>query len=137
MNCQNCGGYIKRRDTYCPHCGVKLQVQNYKPRQKNMNSEYKPLQRRFMRGEYRDREEDFYDQYIGNQYVEERPEYIEERPAYHKPKKKKFRGYDLSEYYPDEEEIESSGIGMAPIILILLISLLIGFTIGLMMFYNS
>lgn len=137
MNCQNCGGYIKRRDTYCPHCGVKLQVQNYKPRQKNMNSEYKPLQRRFMRGEYQDREEDFYDQYIGNQYVEERPEYIEERPAYHKPKKKKFRGYDLSEYYPDEEEIESSGIGMAPIILILLISLLIGFTIGLMMFYNS
>lgn len=127
MNCQNCGGYIKRRDTYCPHCGVELKRSNYKPVQKNKNSEYKPLQRRYMRGEYQDREEDFYNQYIEDQY-------IEERPTYDKPKKKKYRGYDLSEYYPDEEGTESSGIGTAPIILILLIALLLGFIIGIIMF---
>lgn len=135
MNCQNCGGYIKRRDTYCPHCGVKLQRQNYKPRQKNKNPEYKPLQRRYMKGEYQDREEDdYYDQYIENQYTED--EYSQERRPY-KPKKKKYRGYDLSEYYPDEEEAENSGIGMAPIILILVIALMIGFIIGIMMFTNN
>ena len=128
MNCQNCGGYIKRRDTYCPHCGEKLNRSRTKP-QNNYKSEYKPLQQRYKRGEYQDREEDFYDQYIENQY-------IDERPVYEKPKKKKYRGYDLSEYYPDEET-ESSGIGTAPIILILFIALLIGFIIGLMMFSNN
>ncbi|HEY0196788.1 MAG TPA: hypothetical protein VGC02_04350 [Methanobacterium sp.] len=135
MNCQNCGGYIKRRDTYCPHCGVKLARSNYKPRQVGKNSEFKPLQQRYMRGEYQDREEDFYNQYVENQYKEDG--YIEERPAYNKPKKKKYRGYDLSEYYPDEEETESSGIGMTPIILILVIALLIGFIIGIIMFTSS
>lgn len=128
MKCQNCGGYIKRRDTYCPHCGVKLRRSDYKPPQKNRNSEYKPLQGKYKRGEYQDREDDFYDQYLENQYVEEK------RPTYHEPRKKKHRGYDLSEYYPDEEETKSSGMGMAPVLLILLIALLIGFVIGIMMF---
>ena len=89
MNCQNCGGYIKRRDTYCPHCGEKLKSSEYKsqninhkstfdsgrnrknseynPPHKKKNSEYKPLQKRFIRGEYQDQEDNFYDQYMINQ----------------------------------------------------------------------
>ncbi len=134
MDCQKCGGYIRRRDTFCPHCGVKLTRPNYKTQQKSRNSEYKPLQGRYMRGEYQDRGEDFYDQYIENQHAEDQ---YQERPAYQKPRKKKYRGYDLSEYYPDEEETESSGIGMTPIILILIIALLMGFIIGVMMFTSG
>ena len=169
MNCQNCGGYIKRRDTYCPHCGEKLTSSVYKshnkknnhksdPRPKRKddhnpgydnkshyknhqngnsdynqgynkkNSEFKPLQKRFIRGEYQDQEDDYY-----NQYIEE--QFIDERPVYERPKKKKYRGYDLSEYYPDEEE--SSSMGMLPIILILLIALLVGFIIGVMIFSTN
>ena len=134
MNCKKCGGYIRKRDTFCPYCGVELTRPNYKPQQKSGNSEYKPLQGRFIRGEYQDREEDFYDQYIDNQYVDN-DYYQEEKPNYQKPKKKKYRGYDLSEYYPDEEETENSGIGMAPIILILIIALLMGFIIGVAMYF--
>jgi len=150
MKCQNCGGYIKRRDTYCPHCGETLKSSpnksqyrkensnfnsrpkkknsDYKPISKKKNTEYKPLQKRFIRGEYQDQEDDFY-----NQYIEE--QFIEEKPTYQKPKKKKYRGYDLSEYYPEEEE--SPGMGMLPIILILFIALLLGFIIGIMVFSNS
>ena len=136
MKCQNCGGYIKRRDTYCPRCGMKVQKSKYKPQQKSKNSEYKPLQQRYMRGEYQDSPNDFYDQYMENQYIEEN-QYIDEEPTYQKHKKKKYRGYDLSEYYPEEEETENSGSGTLIIVLILLIALLIGFVIGLMMFTNS
>ena len=150
MNCQNCGGYVKRRDTYCPHCGEKLKNSEYKthnrnnnpkfdnrpsnensgynPTYKKKNKEYKPLQKRFIQGEYQDQEDDFYNNYIEEQFIDERQEYK-------KPRKKKYRGYDLSEYYPDEEE--SSGSGMLPIILILLIALLIGFIIGVMVFSGS
>ena len=149
MNCQNCGSYIKRRDTYCPHCGEELKSSEYKSHNKDYkksefdhhisrknsgykpgqkkNTEYKPLQKRFIRGDYQDHDDDFYNHYIEEQFID--------GPAYEKPRKKKYRGYDLSEYYPDEEE--SSGIGMLPIILILLIALLIGFIIGIMMFSNS
>ena len=134
MNCKKCGGYIRKRDTFCPHCGMELTRTNYKPQQKSKNSEYKPLQGRFIRGEYQDREDDFYDQYIDNQYVDN-DYYQEEKPNYQKPKKKKYRGYDLSEYYPDEEETENSSIGMATIILILIMALLMGFIIGVVMYF--
>jgi hypothetical protein len=115
---------------------MELTQANYKTQQKSRNSEYKPLQGRFKRGEYQDREEDFYDQYIENQHVDDN-HYPEEKPTYQKPRKKKYRGYDLSEYYPDEEETERSGIGMAPIILILIIALLMGFIIGVMLFTSG
>ena len=134
MECQKCGGYIRRRDTFCPHCGAKLNRPRYKPQQKSRNSEYKPLQGRYKRGEYQDREEDSYNQYIEGQYVEDQ---YQKRPAHQKPRKKKYRGYDLSQYYPDEEETESSSMGMTPILLILIIALLLGFIIGFMMFTSG
>ncbi|HTX61941.1 MAG TPA: hypothetical protein VMC48_06485 [Methanobacterium sp.] len=206
MNCQNCGGYIKRRDTYCPHCGEKLHwpptesspnsddsglkshPENYKSKNKppknGGKSEYKPLQQRYLRGEYASGEDDFYNQYIEDQYIEgdqhnhqgkreyrdegryqgdnnhqdENTSYQETKKNYnvgrnyhqvsgknnyqgegnyHEPRKKKYRGYDLSAYYPDEEEVEKPGIGMLPIILILILFLLIGFVIGIIMFTNS
>jgi len=85
MECQKCGGYIRRRDTFCPHCGAKLTRPKYKPQQKSRNSEYKPLQGRYKRGEYQDREEDFYDQYIEDQHMEDQ---YQKRPAHQKPRKR-------------------------------------------------
>lgn len=184
MKCQNCGGYIKRRDSYCPHCGDKLHMpsggshqktsddHNFNEETKGFNnkssksgkSEYKPLQERYLRGEYQNSDDEFYNQYIEDQYIDEkhhhkeywenknqdhykrsgkgnyhdggyqgsrRRGYQDDNQHYQKPGKK-YRGYDLSAYYPDEAE--SSGTGMLPIILVLLIALLIGFIIGIMMF---
>ncbi len=120
MNCEKCGGYIRREDTYCPHCGAEL-----------IKSEFKPLQKKFMRGEYQNKEEKFYDDYIEQQFIEEEPSYREPKP------RKKYRGYDLDAYYGEEEEAESSDSGLVPIILILFIALLIGFIFGMFMFANS
>jgi hypothetical protein len=192
MKCQNCGGYIKRRDTYCPHCGDKLHIPISGSQQKTRDQEnssddkteefndsspvnagksgYKPLQERYLRGEYQNNEDEFYNQYIEDQYIDERHHYNEPKKnknqdahynrtkkrnyhdegsyqgsrkrnfqddnKYYQKPQKKYRGYDLSAYYPDEEE-KSSGSGMLPVILILLIALLIGFIIGIMMFTNS
>lgn len=46
MNCENCGGRIRKGDSYCPSCGMELLV-----------SEYKPLQKKYMRGQYQDEDE--------------------------------------------------------------------------------
>jgi uncharacterized Zn finger protein (UPF0148 family) len=191
MKCQNCGGYIKRKDTYCPYCGDKLHIPTSGSQQKTRNhehsyddkteefkdvstgnagkSDYKPLQERYLRGEYQNSEDEFYNQYIEDQYIDERRYHnarenrnqyahyqrskkrnyqgdkgyqgsrernFQDDNQYSQKPRKKYRGYDLSAYYPDEEE-KSSGSGMLPVILILLIALLIGFIIGIMMFTNS
>lgn len=110
MKCNNCGGIIRRGDTYCPMCGMELK------------SEYKPLQERYKRGEYQDREEQYYD---------ETPVYQESETTHYQ------RGYNLDEYYPEEEETENSGSGLLPVILILVIALLIGFIFGIIMFSSN
>ncbi|NYB51295.1 MAG: zinc ribbon domain-containing protein [Methanobacteriaceae archaeon] len=46
MICENCGAKISKWETYCPKCGMDL-----------ISSEHKPLQQKFLRGEYRDVEE--------------------------------------------------------------------------------
>jgi hypothetical protein len=111
MICQNCGRHIRRNDTYCPHCGMEIK------------SEYKPLQKRYVRGEYKDRNEPYY----------------EETPLYQEKENKPYRrGYDLDAYYPEEaEKKKSSGGLMLPVILFLLIALLIGFIFGVMIYSSN
>jgi len=46
MICENCGAKIGKRESYCPKCGMEL-----------FNSESKPLQKKFLRGEYMEQEE--------------------------------------------------------------------------------
>ena len=41
MICENCGAPIGKRDNHCPECGMEL-----------FNSEHKPLQKKYLRGEY-------------------------------------------------------------------------------------
>jgi len=105
MKCENCGGHTRQGDTYCPNCGMEL-----------LRSEYKPLQKRYMRGEYQEVEDNFY---------EERQDYYSETAEY-------SEGYD-HEY----EETRKSGGMMLPIILILIIALLIGLVMGFIMFTSN
>jgi len=46
MICENCGAKIRNRESYCPRCGTEL-----------FDFEHKPLQKKFLRGEYRDQDE--------------------------------------------------------------------------------
>ena len=100
--CENCGCHIRKGDSYCPKCGMELLV-----------SEYKPLKKRYIRGEYYDEEEE--------QFYEDGPVYPERNTGYE------------DEYDYDNEETESSG-GMLPIILFLVVALLIGFIFGIIIF---
>ncbi len=46
MICDNCGAKIRNKESFCPRCGMEF-----------FNSEHKPLQKKFLRGEYRDQDE--------------------------------------------------------------------------------
>ena len=100
--CENCGGNIRKGDSYCPQCGMELLV-----------SEYKPLKKRYIRGEYYDEEEE--------RFYEEGPVYPERNTEYE----------DAYDY--DNEETKSSG-GMLPFVLFLVVALLIGFIFGIIIF---
>jgi hypothetical protein len=43
MICENCGAKIGKGESYCPKCGMEL-----------FNPEYKPLKKKYLRGEYRE-----------------------------------------------------------------------------------
>jgi hypothetical protein len=106
MKCKNCGGHTRQGDTYCPNCGMELST-----------SEYKPLQKSYIRGEYQEREENFHN----------------ERPEYDDPETTEYeRGYDY-----DYAEPKKSGGKLLPVILILIIALLIGFILGVIMFSSN
>lgn len=97
MICDNCGGHTRRGDTYCPNCGMELLV-----------SEYKPLQRKYIRGEYQ--EEHFLDEDVPN--YEETAEYE--------------TGYDY-------EDSQGSSRWLS-VFLILMIALFLGLISGFIMF---
>lgn len=99
--CENCGCNIRKGDSYCPRCGMELLV-----------SEYKPLKKMYIRGEYYDEEEQFFD---------DGPVYPERNTG------------SEDEYDNHNEEKESSG-GMLPIVLFLVVALLIGFIFGIIIF---
>ncbi|HHY00699.1 MAG TPA: zinc ribbon domain-containing protein [Methanothermobacter sp.] len=137
MKCENCGAKIKKRETYCPKCGMKL-----------FNSQYKPLKKRYLRGEYReteefgtspyDLEEEGYSEstYQPNKYQNQNYNQKGEKNHQNKhnqtnPQKKYQRGYDLDEYYESAEN-ESSIWGT--IMLLLIIALLFGFVMGFVFF---
>ncbi|HOI40963.1 MAG TPA: zinc ribbon domain-containing protein [Methanobacterium sp.] len=138
MKCENCGSKIKKGETYCPKCGMEL-----------FNSQYKPLKKKYLRGEYREvddlgtspynLDEDDYsesayqqDNYQNQNYNQKRKKnYQKNYNQETNPQKKYQRGYDLDEYY-ESEETGSSMWGT--IMLLLIVALLFGFVMGFMFF---
>jgi len=132
MKCENCGAKIKKWETYCPKCGMEL-----------FNSQYKPLKKRYLRGEYRETEESRtspYDldqmeysesTYQQDKYQNQNNNQKWERNHQKKPQKKYQRGYDLDEYY---ESVESESSIWGTIMLLLIIALLFGFVMGFVFF---
>jgi len=132
MKCENCGAKIKKWETYCPKCGMEL-----------FNSHYKPLKKRYLRGEYRETEESRtspYDldqvdytesEYQHDKYQNQNNNQKWERNHQKKPQKKYQRGYDLDEYY---ESVENESSIWGTIMLLLVIALLFGFVMGFVFF---
>lgn len=106
MICKNCGDEIAGGDRYCSSCGMELYVPEHRP-------DHKPLQRKFLRGEYLDEEEEFY---------EEDQVYYEDKTEYER------------EYYYEEPKKSS---GLLSTFLILLIALVVGFVIGIFLFSGN
>lgn len=106
MICKNCGEEIRGGDRYCSSCGSELH-------EKNFNPDHKPLQRKFLRGDYWEEEEDF--EKHNRVYYEDENEYEKEN------------------YHEEYEEPKKSG-GLLSSILILLIALVIGFIMGVILF---
>ena len=129
MKCRNCGGEIGPEDIYCNQCGMELSGREYKPKGKNRrsfqeNNGYKPLQNKFMRGEYQEQQEDQYhpdDDYF---YKSEEAYDYEEYP-----------GYD--DHYQDYEKEEGKNSIWGTLILFLVLALVVGFVVGLLIFTSD
>ncbi len=137
MKCGNCGSKIKKGEPYCPKCGMEL-----------FNSQYKPLKKRFLRGEYREVEnfvtspynlEEDYSRSTHQRSDHQNQSYKKKRKRnYQKnykqetnPQKKHYRGYDLDEYYESKKTNSST---WSTIMLLLIVALLFGFVMGFMLF---
>ncbi len=96
--CDNCGAHIDDQERYCPECGMELLV-----------SDYKPLKKKYMGGEYRYKE------------------YKSYRPSYHEEEIE-----ELEEEYGYDEE--SQGSILPYIVLLLLIALIFGLILGIIVF---
>jgi hypothetical protein len=126
MKCRNCGGEIRPEDIYCNQCGMELSGRQYKPRGRKRrsfpdNRDYKPLQNKFMRGEYQEQEEDTSPDY-----------YYEPEEAYDYGE---YPGYDDYREYEEAEEGETSIWGT--LILFLVLALVVGFVVGLLIFTSD
>lgn len=137
MKCENCGAKIKKWETYCPKCGMEL-----------FNSHYKPLKKRYLRGEYRETEESRtspydldqmeysestyqQDKYQNQNNNHKRERNYKNKSNHRNPHKKYQRGYDLDEYY---ESVENESSIWGTIMLLLVIALLFGFVMGFVFF---
>ena len=164
MKCENCGAKIKKRETYCPKCGMEL-----------FNSQYKPLKKKYLRGEYMEREEvatstydledDDYsestyqqDKYQNQNYNQDEDynynrdrkgkqykQYNENKDYNQKRKKNYQRNYNqktnpqkkYQRGYDLDEYYESEESGSSiwgTIFLLLIVALLFGFVMGFMFF---
>jgi hypothetical protein len=129
MKCRNCGGEIRPDDIFCNQCGMELSGRKYKPRGRKRrsfqdNGDYKPLQKKFMQGEYQEQQEDPYfsdDDY--NYKPEEAYDYGE------------YPGYDNYGEYEKKEEGGNSIWGT--LILFLVLALVVGFVVGLLIFTSD
>lgn len=128
MKCRNCGGEIRPEDIYCNQCGMDLSGRKYKPRGRKRrsfpnNRDYKPLQNKFMRGEYQEHQED---QHYPDDY-------------YYEPEE----AYDYGEYpdyddYGERAEVEDGKNSIwGTLILFLVLALVVGFVVGLLIFTSN
>ncbi|MEN6329746.1 MAG: hypothetical protein ABFC91_05575 [Methanobacteriaceae archaeon] len=123
MKCRNCHGEIRPGDVYCNQCGVEVSARNNGPvrrkkRSFHDNADYKPLQKKFIQGEYQEQEDPYYP---GAEYYD--PD----------------EAYDYGEYQAaDYEEYETIEEGEKSIwgslILFLFLALVVGFVVGLLIF---
>ncbi|WJI09108.1 hypothetical protein FGU46_02885 [Methanobacterium sp. CWC-01] len=129
MKCRNCGGEIRPEDIYCNQCGMELSGREYKPRGKKRrlfqeNGDYKPLQNKFMKGEYQEQQAD---------------PYYSDEDYYHEPEE----AYDYVEYpdygdYRESTEIEEGETSIwGTLILFLVLALVVGFVVGLLIFTSD
>jgi len=112
MICENCGSEIRKNARYCPDCGMDI------------IPDHKPLQNKYLRGEYPEDEEGLLDEdYYPAEETNYRQEYSEE-------------GNDdqNEEYRADYEFTETQRSGWISIILLLIVALLIGFVMGFIFF---
>ena len=123
MKCRNCGGEIRPKDVYCHQCGMELSGRKTKPQRRKKRSfsdpgDYKPLQNKFMRGEYQEHQETPYHQ---------------EDDYYYQPEE----AYDYGEYqeYEEDEVGEKSSLGA--LIMFLLLALVVGFVVGILVFTSD
>jgi zinc-ribbon domain len=111
MKCENCGAEIRKKDRYCPDCGMDI-------------PEYKPLQDKYLRGENQD-EEGFWD---------DNEEYVHtDKAQYHQEYSNGENQYQNDEYGA-YEVTESQRSVWSSVILLLIVALLIGFVMGLIFF---
>lgn len=182
MKCENCGANITKRDRYCPSCGMELTTFEYvkkrsidkkqePPAKKQVSkdiwqkqgydrqkSEYKPIQKKYLRGEYQDTEfqdiQDYYseeEEYIkGNSnyrgYDQAKSDYraqkydqkYESRLDYGKyDKQGRYGGYDVQEDYWEYEKEEKRSSEWDYIILFLILALLVGLIMGFIFFSGT
>jgi uncharacterized Zn finger protein (UPF0148 family) len=152
MRCENCGAEIVKGEIYCPNCGMEL-----------YNSESKPLQKKFIRGEYQEEaeiptepynlEEDtpettYQDPYQDSYQYEEYEEYENknyktkyERDEDYNPRYNQDN-YNQKSYHrrgydlgdEDFEYEETKSSIWGTVFLFLVIALLFGFVMGFMFF---
>lgn len=130
MKCDNCGSEFRSGDVYCPQCGMELFQRQYKPPTTGKKSlrdseEYKPLQKRYMQGQYPKTEEEAW-------YQEEKPQNYEEG-SYNYSNNLDYSDYDEYQEYEQEKRGSSWGtVGM-----LLLLALVVGFVIGMLIFSSN
>ncbi len=130
MKCRNCGGEIRPEDIFCNQCGMELSGRKYQSRGRKRRSfpdsrDHKPLQNKFMRGEYPDERED--------QYHPDDDYFYKSEEAYDYGE---YPGYD--DHYQEYEEInEGENSIWGTLILFLVLALVVGFVVGLLIFTSN
>jgi hypothetical protein len=126
MKCRNCGEEIRPEDIYCNQCGMELTGRKYKPSGRKRRSfpdkDYKPLQNKFMRGEYQQQEDPYDpdDDYYYN--PDEAYDYGE------------YQGYDD---YGEQAEIQEEKSIWGTLVIFLVLALVVGFVMGLLIFTSD
>ncbi|MGZ4857110.1 MAG: zinc ribbon domain-containing protein [Methanobacteriaceae archaeon] len=111
MICENCGAEIRKNVRYCPDCGMDI-------------PEYKPLQIKYLHGEYQEDEEEFSD---------DNEEYNHSDESHYKKYSNGEEEYQNEEYEAYEVS-ENQRSGWSSIILLLIVALLIGLIMGFIFF---
>jgi hypothetical protein len=123
MICKNCGAKIRKRESYCPKCGMELTI----PYSKSLKEKY-------IAGKYSDNDEDnFISRDRDTNPVQDNENHYESSSDYQDSE---------YEHYPENEDSveykkNSSGSIIGATILFLAVALLIGFVIGMIIFSGS